>query len=89
MNISRTKKRTPLGVELFKLPAYERDRIRTKLTEVGLTEGGWRSIYERTDAHLLPVFVRDIIVKEMPAAEKFFKHPKLAEACSSQLEPSQ
>lgn len=80
MNISRTKKRTPLGEVLFKLPAYERDRIRMKLTEAGLTEGGWRSIYERTDAHLLPVFVHDIIVRELPTTEKFFKHPKLSEA---------
>lgn len=77
MNISPTKKRTPLGKVLFNLPAYERERIKVKLLEAGLTEGGWRSIYERTDGHLLPVFVRDVIVRELPDSESLFRHPKL------------
>jgi len=73
MNISVDKKRTPLGEMLFKLPDYRRTNIKGRLLERGLTEGKWRGIYERMEAKMLPDFVREVILEELPEAEKLFK----------------
>jgi len=77
MNISVDKKRTPLGEVLFKLPDWRRTHIKGKLLEKGLTEGKWRGIYERVEAHMLPDFVREVILEELPEAEKLFKVPNI------------
>lgn len=78
MNISSDKPRTPLGVALFQLPDWHRAKIKKRLTGVGLSEGRWRTIYERTEAYLLPAFVQEIIKEEMPEAVHFFELPQPA-----------
>lgn len=75
MNISVDKNRTPLGNVLFDLPEWRRNKIKSKLVELGLSEGKWRGIHERVEAHLLPAFVRNVIVEELPETENLFEHP--------------
>jgi hypothetical protein len=53
MNISSKKCRTQLGEILFLLPEWNRVKIKRRLNELGLSEGRWRSIYERTEAYKL------------------------------------
>lgn len=72
--------RTPLGKVLFcQIDPWKMVKIKKRLVGLGLTEGGWRTIYERTPAYKLPTFVRDVIIKEIPEAEPLFDHPKLHE----------
>lgn len=77
MRISADKTRTPLGEVLFKLPEWKRIKIKNRLMVLGITEGGYRTIHERTSAYLLPTFVRDVIIEELPDTEELFKHPGL------------
>lgn len=80
MRISTEKTRTPLGDVLFNVPDWQRNKIKGRLLKLGLSEGRWRGIHERVDAHLLPTFVRDVIVEELPNTEHLFKHPNLETA---------
>lgn len=89
MNIHQSKTRKPLGQLLVDQEQWRRSKIRAELQDLGLTQGQWKAILTNAEAHKLPSYVRDVIVKELPAAEEFFKHPKLSEACSLQLEQSQ
>ena len=89
MNIHQSKPRQALGQFLVNQEYWRRNKIRGELQQLGLTRGQWKAILTNAEAHKLPTYVRDVIVEEWPDAEKFFKHPKLAEACSSQLELSQ
>lgn len=75
MNISVDKNRTPLGEVLFKLPEWRRNKIKAKLVKLGLSQGKWRGIYERVDAHLLPNFVRAVIMEELPETAELFEKP--------------
>jgi hypothetical protein len=77
MRISIEKSRTPLGEVLFKLPEWHRIKIKNRLIALGITEGGYRTIHERTSAYLLPTFVRDVIIEELPETELLFRHPGL------------
>lgn len=78
MNVSKNKKRTPLGEVIFKLPDWQKNKIKDRLTELGLSEGKWRGIHERVEAHLLPTFVRDVIIEELPQTKDLFEHPKIS-----------
>lgn len=80
MNIHRSKTRQPLGEFLVKQESWRRNKIRGELKLLGLTQGQWKGILTNTEAHKLPSYVRDVIVKEWPDSEDFFKHPKLSEA---------
>ncbi|CAG4992321.1 hypothetical protein DYBT9275_00939 [Dyadobacter sp. CECT 9275] len=77
MNIVSNKNRTPLGEVLFAQSEWRRMKIKADLLALGLSEGRWRGIHERVEAHLLPAYVRDVIVKELPQTAPLFEHPKL------------
>lgn len=79
-NVSADKIRTPLGkVLFFEIDPWHKDKIRKRLKDLGLTDGKWRTIYERTEAHLLPAFVKDVIVEELPQTAQLFEHPEMLE----------
>lgn len=77
MNIANKKKRTPLGETLYAKEEWQRIKIKTRLLSLGFSEGNWRGMIERIDAHRLPTFVRDVIVDELPDTAVLFNHPKL------------
>ena len=77
MRISTQKSRTPLGKVLFTIPEWHRKKIKGRLVKLGVTEGGYRTIHERTPAHLLPSFIQDVIVDELPNTAEVFTHPNL------------
>lgn len=78
MNISTNKVRTPLGrVLFFDIEPWQKTKIKKRLEGLGLTEGGWRSIHERTAAYRLPTYVRDVIIEELPDYAYLFEHPSL------------
>lgn len=79
MNLHRSKARRALGQFLVSQEHWRRNKIRSELQELGLTQGQWKAILTNAEAHKLPTYVRDVIVTELPAAAKFFKHPKLTE----------
>ena len=73
MNNSGDKNRTALGEVLFMQEKWKRLKIKSRLLDLGYTQGQWRAIYERADARLLPAFVRDVIVEEIPETEELFR----------------
>ena len=79
MNLHQSKARRPRGQFLVGQEHWRRNKIRAELQELGLTQGQWKAILTNAEAHKLPTYVRDVIVTELPAAAKFFKHPKLTE----------
>ncbi|PWJ53916.1 hypothetical protein CLV98_12032 [Dyadobacter jejuensis] len=76
MNIDSTKKRRPLGHLLVSLAGWKRLKIKSRLTELGISQGQWQGMLTYAEAHKLPTFVRDIIVEELPEAKDLFQHPK-------------
>lgn len=76
MNNSGEKNRTALGEVLFTQEKWKRLKIKSRLIKLGYTQGQWRAIYERTDAWLLPAFVRDVIVEELPETAELFNNPE-------------
>lgn len=77
MNIDSTKERQPLGTMLMQLEEWQRRKIRTKLRNLGVSQGRWKGILTYAEAHNLPTFIRDAIVEELPNATELFHHPKL------------
>ena len=76
MSISVEKNKTALGEVLLAKEKWQRIKIKSRLLNSGLTEGKWRGLQYRVEAHLLPAFVRDIIIEELPETQDLFKTPE-------------
>lgn len=75
MNFNDTKERMPLGRVLFRMEEWHRRRLRKDLLSLGLSQGQWKGLLTYADAHKLPPFIRDTIVKELPETAELFTHP--------------
>lgn len=79
MNIKTNKDREPLGEILINIEDWHRQKIRKRLNRLEVTQGKWKRILTTAEAYKLPVFIRDVIVEELPNTSHLFKHPKSEE----------
>ncbi|WP_090147781.1 hypothetical protein [Dyadobacter soli] len=77
MKFDRTKERQPLGHLLADLEEWQRMKIKTRLKELGFSQGQWKGLLTNAAAHKVPAFVRDVIVGELPDSAQLFNHPNL------------